>query len=66
MCVVAPCWVSCFAAGTWAGHELSVSDSGAVVVEAGSKTVKIPYTQAASPAEVCGRGEQGLGCRRGM
>jgi len=39
--------------GTWAGHELSVADCGAVTVEEkGGRTVKIPYTQAKSPAEV--------------
>jgi hypothetical protein len=29
-----------------------VDDTGAVVVEASSRTVQIPYTQAASPAKV--------------
>jgi hypothetical protein len=39
------------AAGTWAGHELSVEDN-CVVVTTKERTVKIPYSQAKSPAEV--------------
>lgn len=38
--------------GTWAGHELTVDDSGALVVQAGSRAVRIPYSQAKSPAEI--------------
>jgi hypothetical protein len=38
--------------GTWAGHELSVEDN-CVVVTTKERTVKIPYSQAKSPAEVC-------------
>eukprot|EP00878_Enallax_costatus_P040155 GHUV01046157.1.p1 GENE.GHUV01046157.1~~GHUV01046157.1.p1 ORF type:complete len:187 (-),score=26.32 GHUV01046157.1:843-1403(-) len=41
----------CCGAGTWAGHELSV-EGGSVVVETADREVRIPYTQAKTPAEL--------------
>lgn len=38
-------------AGTWPGHEVTV-EAGCVVVKAADRVVKIPYSQAKSPAEV--------------
>jgi hypothetical protein len=40
--------------GTWAGHECSAED-GMVVIRAGDRTVRIPYSQAKTPADVSAR-----------